>query len=129
MLLIGTGFQAGVGDAGGALSWELVPRACDVGAVLAWDPYVDHTSNEFAPEARIVSDLTSAFKQADVVVVAVDHPELIENSSRLALETFINRGGIVFDACDAPSLRPRRFEESPGLHYWGMARSCAICAV
>jgi UDPglucose 6-dehydrogenase len=128
VLIVGLGFRSQVGDRVGALSEELIPALSETTQLLAWDPYVALDGRQAAVPAMIPS-LDRALRQADVVVLCVEHPEVGEVDWAAHIAALRRRGGAVFDFCDSEVMRPFAEREDDIVHLWGSPVRCAQCAV
>jgi UDPglucose 6-dehydrogenase len=126
-LIVGLGFRSQVGDNVGALSEELIPTLAESTRLLAWDPYVT-LDRGWVLGPVMVSSLDRALREADVVVLCVEHPEVCEVNWVAHIAGLRRRGGAVFDFCDSESMRPWAESANDIVHRWGNPARCAKCA-
>ncbi len=129
VLIVGLGFRSQVGDQAGALSEELIPALAESTRLLAWDPYVALDGRQVAAVPAMVPSLDGALRQADVVVLCVEHPEVCEVNWAAQIAALRRRGGAVFDFCDSEAMRPLAEKADDIVHLWGSPVRCTKCAV
>lgn len=106
---LGLAFKADIDDLRESPSVDIVKHlaADGVGNVLAVEPHIDQLPQELADAGVKLSDLGTALKQADVVVLLVDHRAFAAvDRATLADKAVVDTRGL-WQAAPAPALHVR----------------------